>query len=155
MKTKGSTRSVPLWPQLREILEAYLIERERRGGLGSLLFPGRGKAERMVVDVRKALDRIVARVGFEMGSVRLHQLRHTYTAARIQMLDRGAPAALYTVAPELGHKSQAMIEKRYGHLHDRAAEGGSEVVEFRVENLSDLDERLRALGALVATEGAV
>ena len=91
LKTKGSKRSVPLWPQLEEILRGYLVERERQGGLGALLFPGRGKTERMVVDVRKALDRIAARVGFETGAVRLHQLRHTYTAARIQTLDRACP----------------------------------------------------------------
>ena len=99
----------------------------------------------MVVDVRKALDRITARVGFETGSVRLHQLRHTYTAARIQTLDRGAPVALYTVARELGHKSQTMIERRYGHMHDRAA--GAEDVSFRIEAHRDIvADRLALLG---------
>ena len=40
LKTRGSKRSVPLWPQLREILEAYMLGRERSGGIGTLLFPG-------------------------------------------------------------------------------------------------------------------
>jgi integrase len=146
LKTEGSTRSVPLWPQLEKILRGYLVEREQQGGLGSLLFPGRGTSERMVADVRKALDRIAARVGFEAGSVRLHQLRHTYTAARIQTLDRGAPVALYTVARELGHKSQAMIEKRYGHVHDRATDR-TEDVSFRIEAYRDtVADRLALLG---------
>jgi integrase len=147
LKTKGSKRSVPLWPQLREILEAYMVERERDGGLGSLLFPStRGAGESMIRDLRKALDAIGKRAGFPEGHVRLHMLRHTYTAARIQTLDRGAPIALYSVARELGHSSTDMIEDRYGHLHDRAVLGGSEVVEYRVEHHRDaISERLGAL----------
>ena len=38
LKTLTSFRSVPLWPQLKEILRAYFPEREQMGG-GSLLFP--------------------------------------------------------------------------------------------------------------------
>ena len=82
---------------------------------------------------------------FEAGSVRLHQLRHTYTATQIQTLDRGAPVALYTVAREPGHKSQAMIEKRYGHMHDRTA--GAEDVSFRIEaHRETVADRLALLG---------
>lgn len=156
LKTRGSKRAVPLWPQLREILGPYMMERERLGGLGSLLFPsGRGEGERMIRDVRKALDRIAVRAGFAKGSIRLHQLRHTYTAARLQTCDRGRPVAVYTVARELGHRSTSMIEDRYGHLHDRAVAGGSEVVEFRVEGYRDqLGERLTALDGRAAVEEA-
>ncbi len=32
LKTATSHRSVPLWPQLREILKAYFPRREREGG---------------------------------------------------------------------------------------------------------------------------
>lgn len=134
LKSRGSKRTVPLWPQLEEILRGYLLERERTGGLGALLFPSnRTQGEAMVTDIRKMLDRIAVRAGLEAGAVRAHGLRHTYTAARIQTLDRGAPVSIYTVARELGHRSTSMIEDRYGHLHDRAAAGGSEVVEFRIE----------------------
>ncbi|MEX0912248.1 MAG: tyrosine-type recombinase/integrase, partial [Gemmatimonadota bacterium] len=147
LKTKGSKRSIPLWPQLREVLEAYMLERERDGGLGSLLFPSnRGGEESMIRDLRKSLDRIGKRAGFPAGHIRMHMLRHTYTAARIQTLDRGAPLALYTVARELGHSSTNMIEDRYGHLHDRAVLGGSEVVEYRVEHHREkIGDRLEAL----------
>lgn len=147
LKTRGSKRTVPLWPQLERILRDYLMERERTGGLGSLLFPsGRGSEERMIRDVRKPLDHIASRAGFPEGHVRLHMLRHTYTAARIQTLDRGAPVALYTVAREIGHRSPNMIEDRYGHLHDRTELGGKEVVEFRVEEHAErLNGRLEAL----------
>ncbi|MEX1258414.1 MAG: site-specific integrase [Gemmatimonadota bacterium] len=135
LKTKGSTREVPLWPQLRTILEAYFLERAQDGATGDLLFPSnRGQTEGMIRDLRKALDKIGERAGFPAGHVRLHMLRHTYTAARIQTLDRGAPVSLYTVARELGHSSQSMIEERYGHLHGRAVDGGSAEVEFRIEH---------------------
>jgi integrase len=149
LKTKGSKRTIPLWPQLREILEAYMLERERTGGLGSLLFPSsRGDDESMVRDLHKALDKIGARAGFPAGHIRLHMLRHTYTAARIQTLDRGAPIALYSVARELGHSSTDMIEDRYGHLHDRAVAGGADVVEFRVEQHRErLANQLETLAA--------
>ena len=73
-------------------------------------------------------------------------LRHTYASQRVQTCDRGRPVALYTVARELGHKSTDMLEDRYAHLHDRTEEGGTEVVEFRVENHKEaLEEKLAAL----------
>lgn len=155
MKTRGSERSVPLWPQLEEILRAYLMEREAAGGIeGSLLFPsGRGAEESMLNDVRKALDIIAQRAGFQEGQIRLHGLRHTYTAARIQTCDRGRPVSLYTVSRELGHRSTDMIESRYGHLHDRTEEGCVEIVEFRIETHRErLGDRLTALEGRAARE---
>ena len=154
LKTRGSERSAPLWPQLEEILRAYLIERENAGGLGSLLFrSARGTEEARLNDVRKALDRIGERAGFAKGHVRLHGLRHTYVSARIQTCDRGRPVSLYTVAREVGHRSTDMIEARYGHLHDRTEAGSPEIVEFRVEaHRERLGERLEALQARVAGE---
>jgi integrase len=157
MKTRGSERSVPLWPQLEEILRAYLIERERDGGIeGPLLSPPtRRGGGGMLSDLRKALDAIAKRAGFAEGQIRCHGLRHTYTAARIQTCDRGRPVALYSVARELGHSSTTMIEARYGHLHDRAVAGGTEVVEFRVEHHRDkLSDALKSLAEVVAAEAA-
>ena len=160
LKTKGSARTVPLHPQLRAILEEYFAEREQEGGLGTgLLFPavvteeqkkkaaakGQTVPERMLVDLRKPLARIAERAGFT-EPVLLHSLRHTYTAARIQTCDRGVPIAAYTVARELGHTSTVMIERVYGHLHDRAQAGGTEVVEYRIEHHRErLADRLEAL----------
>ena len=67
MKTRGPERSMPLWPQLEEILRTYLLERERDGGIeGPLLFPStRRGGGRMLNDIRKALDTIAKRAGFE------------------------------------------------------------------------------------------
>ena len=100
----------------------------------------------MIRDVRKALDHIGARAGFPKGYVRLHMLRHTYTAARLQTCDRGRPVAMYTVARELGHTGTDMLEDRYGHVHERTEAGGTEVVEFRAEHHEEtLRDRLEAL----------
>ena len=160
LKTKGSARTVPLWPQLRTILEQYFADREREGGLGSgLLFPavvseqerkkaakaGRTPPELMLVDLRKPVTKIAERAGFS-EPVLLHSLRHTYTAARIQTCDQGRPVQIYTVARELGHTSTAMIERVYGHLHHRVQAGDPEGVEFRVEHHRDkLAPRLEVL----------
>ena len=71
--------------------------------------------------------------------------RHTYCAARLQTLDRGAPVSLYTVSRELGHGSEDMVRRVYAHL------GGvrhrADVVEFRVEqHVERLGDRLPKLG---------
>ncbi len=71
--------------------------------------------------------------------------RHTYCAARLQTLDRGAPVSEYTVARELGHGGTSLVERVYGHLG--SVRHRSEVVEYLVENHRDtLGEQLEALG---------
>ena len=80
LKTATSHRSVPLWPQLREILKAYFPRREREGG--TLLFPSfRTGKEAMVTDFRKVLDAIAGRAGWAPGVIRSKMFRHTYCAA--------------------------------------------------------------------------
>jgi hypothetical protein len=71
--------------------------------------------------------------------------RHTFTAARLQTLDRGPPVSLYTVSRELGHGSEEMVRRVYAHLG--TVRHGSEVVEFRIEQHEKaLKDRLGALG---------
>jgi integrase len=63
--------------------------------------------------------------------IRTRPFRVSYTAARLQTLDRGAPVSLEVIAGELGHASREMVErvyKRIGKVRHR-----SEVVEFRWE----------------------
>jgi integrase len=119
----------------------------------------------MVYDFRKALDAVAIRAGFSetvirdgevvkdqqgrpvlRSTVKVYMLRHTYTAARLQTLDHGAPISPYTVKRELGHGDVRLVEEVYGHLGEirhRSAE-----VEYRVEQH---EERLRErLGALTA-----
>jgi integrase len=145
LKTPGSHRVVRLWPQLAEILGAYmawrLVQRGRR-----LLFPSPWSAEeRTLVDVRKLLDRVAVRAGLGRGELRTKAFRHTYCAARLQMLDQGAPVSTYTVARELGHESEAMVRRVYAHLGE--IRHRSEVVEFRVgQHLERLGDRLQAAG---------
>lgn len=129
LKTRGSERDVPLWPQLEVILRSYLLKREQAGGLGVLLFPSnRHEEERTLDNVDRALDNIGARAGIEHP--RLQAFRHSYTAARLQTLEHGAPVSLWQVSRELGHSSTKQIESRYGHL-SRVTDR-KEVVEFRL-----------------------
>ncbi|HUP01027.1 MAG TPA: tyrosine-type recombinase/integrase [Gemmatimonadota bacterium] len=112
LKTLTSRRAVPMWPQLEEVLRRHVFERS--GPLAGLLFPGRGG--RMVGDLDKTLDAIAARGGWEAGEVRSKMFRHTYCAARLQTLDRGAPVSAFTVSRELGHGGLRLVDRIYGHL---------------------------------------
>lgn len=146
LKTATSHRSVPLWPQLEEILRAYLY-----GGdaprVSGLLFPSARESENgMIVDLRKALDAVAVRCGWKPGEVRTKMFRHTYCAARLQTLDRGHPISLYTVAKEMGHGGDGLVKRVYGHLG--AVRHRSEVVEYRIEqHEAALAERLAAVRA--------
>lgn len=143
LKTPGSHRTVPLWPQLREILAAYL--KGPNAPTGRLLFPSprTGKA---LKDARKLLDAIGAPIGIKRREMNMYVARHTYTAARLQTLDRGQPVAKYTVAQELGHGGTRLVDRVYGHLgrvRHRAA-----VVEYRVgQHAKTLGRRLTDLRA--------
>jgi integrase len=137
LMTGTSHRSLPLWPQIEEILRNYLMERERTGGVGRLLFPscavddedessedqqaesaneGDKASESRIVDFRKSLDTIAKRAGWKAGEIRSKMFRHTYCAARLQTLDRGHPVSPYTVGKEMGHGGTAMVERVYSHL---------------------------------------
>ena len=78
------------------------------------------------------------------GTLTSKMFRHTYCAARLQTLDRGAPVGLYPVSREMGHGSQDMVEQVYAHLG--AVRHRSEVVEYRVEqHEAVLGDRLLSL----------
>ena len=143
LKTRGSSRIVPLWPQLEAILRDYLRGPHRHAG--ELLFPSLATGrEGMLTDSRKLLDHIAARAAWKAGEIRSKALRHTYCAARLQTLDGGAPVSIYTVSRELGHTSPAMVQRVYAHLG--TVRHRSEVVEYRVEqHRKELGERLEAL----------
>lgn len=111
LKTRHSKRDVPLWSQLRRIIEPVLERREE-----GLVFPSR--TGRTLTDLRSSLDEVASRAGLEKR-LTPKVFRHTYTATRIQTLDGDRPVALFTVARELGHKSVDRIEDVYGHLQSR------------------------------------
>jgi hypothetical protein len=79
------------------------------------------------------------------GEIRCRIFRHTYTAARLQTLNHGAPISLYTVSRELGHGSEEMVRRVYSHLG--TFRHRSEVVEYRVEqHFERLGDQLIRLG---------
>jgi integrase len=133
LKTDTSHRTVPLWPQLEEILRAYIFGGDSPRASG-LLFPAI-RTGAMVTDVRKILDGVAVQAGWKRGEIRSKMFRHTYCAARLQTLDRGAPVSVFTVGRELGHGGDSLVKRVYGHLGD--VRHRSDVVEFRVEQHAD------------------
>ena len=134
LKNTYRHRDVPLWPQLREILEAYLEERSPDSN--ELLFPS-PRTGGMVSDIRKTLDAIAVRAGWKPGEIRTKLFRKTYCAARLQTLDNGAPVSEFTVTREMGHSSPAMVRAIYGQLG--TIRHRSEVVEYRVSQHMHVD----------------
>ena len=151
LKTAGSHRTIPLWPQLREILLAYL-----NGPLGpseGLLFPS-ARGTGLVIDTRKQLDGIAKRGGWAEGEIRSKMFRHTYTSARLQTGQRFVkpdtdeevwiPTAPFTVAKELGHGGTQLVDRIYGHLGEHPHR--SETVEFRIgQHRERLKDRLKLI----------
>jgi integrase len=160
LKTRTSHRTIPLWPQLEEILRVYMY-----GGdsprVSGLLFPSVRQARKkpkdgeqpkpdeqvMVRDVRKQLDAIAERAGWKEGEIRSKMFRHTYCSARIQTLDNGAPVSIFTVGRELGHGGDSLVRAVYGHLGTIRHRSG--VVEYRAEQAAQSigDEQARQLYA--------
>ncbi len=146
LKTVTSHRTVPLWPQLEEILRPYVFG--AGAPPGRLLFPSMVDGrEQMVTDLRKVLDAVAERAGWQAGDIRTKMFRHSYCAARLQTLDRGEPVSPYTVGRELGHGGDALVRRIYGHLG--TVRHRAEVVEYRVEqHQAVLAPRLVGLQAL-------
>lgn len=140
-KSHGAERVVPLWPQLQEILGDYLATRPP----SRLLFPAwRGGQEGPVADLRGALRALERFAGLPEGRITTKAFRHTYTSARLQTLDRGAPVALRTVAWEMGHADIDLVQRVYGHLG--TIRHRAEVVEYRAEQHTEaLGDRLGRL----------
>jgi hypothetical protein len=57
----------------------------------------------MLTDFRKVVNRVTVPAGWQPGAITSKMFRHTYASSRLQTVDRGAPVALWTVEPELGH----------------------------------------------------
>ena len=59
-------------------------------------------------------------------------------------MDHGAPVSIFTVSRELGHGSEALVKRIYGHLG--TVRHRAKVVEYRVEQHKKvLKEQLAAL----------
>ncbi len=122
LKTPWAERTVPLWPQLREILVPWLQGRDP----DELLFEG--PVGGMIHDLRKALKATSEASGIAVTGVTI--FRHTYATARLQTTDNGKQISLWTVAKELGHKTVSRVEDTYGHPSHYRPRG--EVVEYQL-----------------------
>jgi integrase len=144
LKTRTSQRTVPLWPQLEEVLRPYVFSPDRPPT--RLLFPRFSESgEGMLTDFRKVLNRVTVPAGWESGAITSKMFRHTYCSARLATLDRGAPVSPDTVSREMGHSSRDLVEQVYGHL-GRNPRHRAEVVEYRVEqHAGALGDRLAAV----------
>lgn len=114
LKTKKSRRSVPLWPQLEEILLQYLkaLGNPTRG----ILFPSPTRPDRPVRSIKRLVGELALRIDYD-GTLTPKIFRHTYCAARLDTLENGEPVTHLKVARELGHKSTDMVEQIYGHVN--------------------------------------
>ena len=137
LKTEGSERSVPLWPDLSVALAPLVAERHPEAPL----FPSPRTPGQPVHSVRRAWSSV--RDKAELPSwVDFHTCRHTYASARIQTAEGGQPVSPFTVARELGHRSTMMVEQRYGHLlRDRSVR--RDVVSYRPAPMPVSEARLR------------
>ncbi len=120
LKTERSKRTVRLWPQLREILEA----RDLRPG--PLVPNSRGEP---YTDVRGGMEGAIERAKIEKR-VSWTTFRHTYASLRLQTVDNGHSVSVFNVARELGHSGATQIFKTYGHVIDSPQR--LEVVEYRL-----------------------
>jgi integrase len=158
LKTSTSHRTVPMWPQLKEVLREYVF-----GGqapISGLLFPSyriiaidpeTGEPKRtplMSTDVRKILDAVAERAGWGAGEIRSKMFRHTYTAARLQTVERGEAVAQFKGGRELGHGGDSLVKRVYGHLG--SVRHRAQHVEFKLDahfaSVAGFAERVRLLG---------
>jgi integrase len=138
-KTEASNRTMPMHPQLREILLPYV----QRLGLSSGYLFATGSGE-PIRDWRSVLDTIAVRAGFPKGHVRTRVFRTSYITHRLACTDHGAPIDAYQVAREVGHSSLAMIMRVYGRVQRRRVR--MEELAFRTDAVgSHLAARLEAL----------
>jgi integrase len=144
LKTRGSQRVVPMWPQLEEILRPFVFNPDRPPT--RLLFPRfTPTGEGMLTDFRKTLNRVTVPAGWTSGAVTPKQFRLPTAPHDLRTLDHGAPVSQDTVARELGHSSTDLVQQLYGHLGS-GPRHRSEVVEYRVEqHRAILGDRLEAL----------
>jgi len=137
LKNRGSSRTLPLWPQLAEVLRPFLNRREAEVISGSVL-PSKFlfaslDGRTFVQDIGKTFSRVVSVAGLEgkFDGEAWRVLRRTYATARLQTTDGDKPVAEYLVERELGHGSGEMLRRVYGKVGRNRHR--AEVVEYRVE----------------------
>ncbi|MEX2530805.1 MAG: tyrosine-type recombinase/integrase [Gemmatimonadota bacterium] len=161
LKTSTSVRTVPLWPQLRDILQTWLYERDAPRTSGLIFTHADGG---MVGDLRKSLDQMGQLCGMEAGEVRTRAFRHTYCSARLQTVQRiirpgmdpadeqawdYVEVSRFQVQKEMGHGGAQLVDRIYGHAQRLPYR--ADVVEYQVEkHQEELESRLKALAGAAA-----
>jgi integrase len=149
LKNESSIRVIPLWPQLKAILQAYLAGPD--APTGRFLFPSPTDADKPIRNINKLIQQLSLRIGREAVTPKI--FRHTYCAARLQTMDNEKPIAQFTVSDELGHNSAQMVRDIYGHVG--TVRHRSEVVEYPLEPyMLQLKPRLERLQTVSAERNA-
>jgi integrase len=147
LKTRGSRRIVPLWPQLERILKDYL---HRRGNpTEGLLFPSPKSPGRPVKNIKRLVAELSLRIGYD-GTLTPKVFRHTYCAARLQTITGGRPVPRLQVAHELGHQKTDMVDRVYSHFRSGLLPVRRKPhVDFLLEDYGgEIEERLAKLYAV-------
>jgi site-specific recombinase XerD len=126
LKNENARRTIPLWPDLRRILEPLV----RSTPPHQLLFPCH-QTGRMLVTIDATLDRLAHLAGLTQ-KVRSHILRHTYCATRLQTMDHGERIAPVIVSRELGHGGTRLTDRVYTHVQTRR--GRFKEVRYRLQD---------------------
>lgn len=114
LKTPAASRSVPVIPAIRTIVEQRIQNRPEedrhpfaplvRGPRGGIWNSSNWKRDAGWSEALQSLD---------LGRVRLHDLRHTFAS-----LVRRSNADIYVLQKVLGHEQIATTLDTYGHLYD-------------------------------------
>ncbi|MGH2870432.1 MAG: tyrosine-type recombinase/integrase, partial [Solirubrobacteraceae bacterium] len=127
-------RYIPLHPQLKELLDAWVADRPANLR-EPWLFMAHGRRFG-TESVRKALQKVATEAG--LGNVTPHQLRHTLAT---QAINRGM--SLEAIAALLGHKSMRMTMV-YAKISNRTVADEYFKVSEQVEALYDAPKELPA-----------
>lgn len=141
LKRPWHRRRVPMWPDLHQILSAYM-KRDDAPASG-LLFRSKKRGE-MIRDLRRPIDTVLEKAEIHKD-VTLHTFRHSYAAFRLQTLDNEQPVAPFTVMRELGHGSWNVFRKHYAHLLDSRPR--YKEVAYREPQVLDLEEGRKRLAS--------
>ncbi|MDB4949425.1 MAG: putative integrase [Gemmatimonadetes bacterium] len=148
-KTDDSDRTVPMHPQLREILLPHVSKLGRASGPLFLTESGT-----LIGDWRKTLDLVAERAGFDRGKIRTRIFRNSYITHRLACIDHGAPMEPYQVAREVGHSDLKMIMRVYARVQRLRVR--LEEMAFRVDSIGPaLQGRLAALYRPPVTRDAI
>jgi integrase/recombinase XerD len=128
-------RYIPLHPQLKEMLDDWIVNHRPRGLRSDRLLLERNRPVTSL-RVTTALNRLSHEAG--IGHVTAHQLRHTLAT---QAINRGM--SLDAIAALLGHKTLAMTMV-YARIADKTVAEEYFAVTEKVEALYDQPRRLAA-----------